>query len=502
MRQIANFTVEDQPIARGGMGQIFKGRDQNGQVVAIKEILPEFANDYSILSRIEKEVEFLLKVDHPSIVKLYSAFRDNVTQNYYIVMEMVEGENIEQYITRHGAMPEETAVGLMLKILDALQCVHNAHIVHRDIKPSNIMIRPDGNICLLDFGVAKDMDGNGPGTIVGSVIGTSGYMSPEQADGYSINFRSDIYSLGCVFYYMLTGHHAFSTLASDFETKDAILKNEFPRLSKYKKGLSQALQPILDKATDKNMMQRYQNCYEFMAALRNGTHISTANESTPQVLISVGREMCDIIINDSARKISRHHADIELKEFTGGKYYVFTDRSANGTVVNRQVLRKDSVNIPANGKAPEIYLAGVPDGKLDWNTVVSELDKRARAIESAALDDSNTDVAGKPSGCEVNSNTNSNSNSNSNSYSSNVSEINSNPEYVPEDATVLLILAYIFALGGGFLGIIFGVIIYCLKVEDTNGHREYKYKDSHRTMGLIATIISIISIILWSYLLI
>lgn len=94
MRQIANFTVEDQPIARGGMGQIFKGRDQNGQIVAIKEILPEFANDWTILSRIEKEVEFLLKVDHPSIVKLYSAFRDNATQNYYIVMEMVEGENI------------------------------------------------------------------------------------------------------------------------------------------------------------------------------------------------------------------------------------------------------------------------------------------------------------------------------------------------------------------------------------------------------------------------
>ncbi|WP_308224772.1 protein kinase [uncultured Prevotella sp.] len=485
MRQIANFTVEDQPIARGGMGQIFKGRDQNGQIIAIKEILPEFANDWTILSRIEKEVEFLLKVDHPSIVKLYSAFRDNATQNYYIVMEMVEGENIEQYVTRNGAMPEEMAVSLMLKILDALQCVHNAHIVHRDIKPSNIMIRPNGNICLLDFGVAKDMDGNGPGTIVGSVIGTSGYMSPEQADGYSINFRSDIYSLGCVFYYMLTGHHAFSTLASDFETRDAILKNEFPRLSKYKKGLSDVLQPILDKATDKNMMQRYQNCYEFMAALRNGTHISTANETSPQVLISVGREMCDIIINDSARKISRHHADIELKEFTGGKYYVFTDRSANGTIINRQVLRKNSVNIPANGKAPEIYLAGVPDGHLDWNMVVAELDKRARAIEIAAIDDNKTEIV-KEEGLADPS-----------LKPSVVKDPDPNNEYEPKDATVMLIFAYLFAVGGGFLGIILGISVKCQKVVDDNGDKVYKYKSSHRTLGAIAAVIGAISCIVW-----
>lgn len=302
MRQVANYTIEDTPIARGGMGQIFRGRDSQGKIVAIKEILPEFANDWAILSRIEKEVEFLLKVNHPSIVKLYAAFRDDATQNYYIVMELVEGLNIEQYVTKHGAIPEQQAVELMLKILDALQCVHNAHIVHRDIKPSNIMIRPGGNVCLLDFGVAKDMDNTNSSTIVGSIIGTNGYMSPEQADGFSINFRSDIYSLGCVFYYMLTGHHAFNTLASEFETKDAILNNEFPRLSKYKSGLSDILQKVLDKATNKNMMLRYQNCYEFMAALSNGTHVSHTGTQNAPIMISIGREMCDIIINDADRK--------------------------------------------------------------------------------------------------------------------------------------------------------------------------------------------------------
>lgn len=479
MRQIANYTIEDTPIARGGMGQIFRGRDNQGKIVAIKEILPEFASDWAILSRIEKEVEFLLKVNHPSIVKLYAAFRDDATQNYYIVMELVEGLNIEQYVTKHGAIPEQQAVELMLKILDALQCVHNAHIVHRDIKPSNIMIRPDGNVCLLDFGVAKDMDNNNGSTIPGSIIGTSGYMSPEQADGFSINFRSDIYSLGCVFYYMLTGHHAFNTLASEFETANAILNNEFPRLSKYKSGLSDILQRILDKATNKNMMLRYQNCYEFMAALSNGTHVSHTGTLAP-VLISIGREMCDIIINDADRKISRHHADVELKEFTGGKYYVFTDCSANGTVVNRKPLRKSSISIPANDPAPEIYLAGVVDGHLDLDKVVDELNKRAQAAQEVA-NEPKTEILEKPKSSSL--------------------EDKPKPEYQyePDEATGWLVTAFIFAVLLPFFGIAFGVMVWSQKIKLDNGSKVYKYKETHRYLGLVATVVAIISVFIWKF---
>lgn len=479
MRQIANYTIEDTPIARGGMGQIFRGRDGQGKIVAIKEILPEYASDWAILSRIEKEVEFLLKVNHPSIVKLYAAFRDDATQNYYIVMELVEGLNIEQYVTKHGAIPEQQAVELMLKILDALQCVHNAHIVHRDIKPSNIMIRPDGNVCLLDFGVAKDMDNNNGSTIPGSIIGTNGYMSPEQADGFSINFRSDIYSLGCVFYYMLTGHHAFNTLASEFETANAILNNEFPRLSKYKSGLSDILQRILDKATNKNMMLRYQNCYEFMAALSNGTHVSHTGTLAP-VLISIGREMCDIIINDADRKISRHHADVELKEFTGGKYYVFTDCSANGTVVNRKPLRKSSISIPANDSAPEIYLAGVVDGHLDWDKVVDELNKRAQAAQEVA-NEPKTEILEKPKSSSL--------------------EDKPKPEYQyePDEATGWLVTAFIFAVLLPFFGIAFGVMVWSQKIKLDNGSKVYKYKETHRYLGLVATVVAIISVFIWKF---
>lgn len=496
MRQIANYIVEDEPIARGGMGRIYRGRDPQGHIVAIKEILPEFATDWSIINRIEMEVKFLVRIDHPSIVKLYSAFRDEQTQCYYIVMELVEGMNIEQYVMKNGPMPEQQAVEMMLKILDALQCVHNEHIVHRDIKPSNIMIRPNGDICLLDFGIAKDLDSNGNNTVPGSVLGTNGYMSPEQAAGYSINYRSDIYAVGCVFFYMLTGHHAFNVLSNEFETKDNIIKSEFPRLSKYKKGLSNVLQEILDRATAKNMMQRYQSCYEFMSALSNGTNIGHTTSSNMPVKISVGREMCDIIINDSARKISRHHADIELKLFTGGTYYIFTDCSSNGTIVNGKLVKRTTINIPASAPPPEIYLAGVIEGHLDWKKVDEELRKRAHAqqetekTEEAEETDSSVITVvknkeeEKPGSQEVKPVKN--------------TQGEAAPKYIEKDATGLLIASYIFAILGGLLGIIFGCAVAMGKVEMFNGDKVYKYKLQHRKLGWGAVALSVVSIIVWN----
>lgn len=486
MRRIANFSVDDEPIAKGGMGQIFKGKDEYGHTIAVKEILPEFANDWSIIDRIEKEVEFLSKVDHPSIVKMHAAFKDPSTDCYYIVMEYVEGLNIEQYVSRNGSMPADKAVDLMVKILDAMQCVHNAHIIHRDLKPSNIMIRDNGTICLLDFGVAKDVEPtNGRSmTIMGSVIGTTGYMSPEQADGYAIDYRSDIYALGCVFYYMLTGHHAYNTLASEFETKDAILNTEFPRLSKYKQGLPDELQRILDKATAKNMTMRYSSCYEFMSDMRNGTHVSNPGHGMIPLRVSIGRDMCDITMSDSERKISRHHADIELIEHTGGKYYVLTDCSSNGTVVNNKVLNRKSVNIKAGGPYPEVYLAGVAEGRLDWTRVIDEMDKKRKSVY--AVDDSDTDT-----------------NTDKHEIISPLNPVKMTPteeessDSLEESATGWLIAAYVFAILGGLLGIIFGMMVAMKKTQLYDGSKIYVYKKSDRTLGIIAAVIAAISFIVW-----
>lgn len=499
MRRLANYLVEDEPLARGGMGQIFRGRDDRGNEVAIKEILPEFACDLAIISRIEKEVEFLVKIDHPSIVKLYSAFRDQNTQSYYIVMEMVDGVNLEQYVMRNGAISPDKATELMIKILDAMQCVHQAHIVHRDIKPSNIMLRNDGNVCLLDFGVAKDLDSRYTHTIDGSVIGTNGYMSPEQAEGYSISYRSDIYSLGCVFYYMLTGHHAFNTLSSEFETADAIITKDFPKLSKYKKGLPEILQKVLDKATAKNMMQRYNSCQEFISALSNGTYVSTSGSSASSAMITVGREKCDIILLDRERKISRHHADIELKVFTGGRYYLFTDVSSNGTWVNGKLIRKESVSIPVGGPAPEILLAGVTEGRLNWNEVVARL--KLMQEMSNVTDPLQPDNGWSTGEVEVvkeeepeKKSTDAQVMSSDLQDSSDIKE----EEDEGESATGLLIAGAICGVLGGLLGLVLGVTVLTSKTKDIEGNKIYKYQENHRKWAWGVVALSIASYFIWT----
>lgn len=375
MKKISIYQVEDEPIGSGGMGRVLRGTDPQGRQVAIKEILPEFAYDFEIRTRTEREVELLQQLNSDSIVKVYDQFPSG--DNFYIVMEYVDGLNIEQYVQKYGAIPYERAVRLMVEILEAMQVVHEKRFVHRDLKPSNIMIRRNERICILDFGIAKDMGGKGGGTVIGTVIGSDGYMSPEQADGFSVDHRADIYALGCVLYFMLTGHHAYDTLASDLETRQNIANTPFPRLSKHsKKSFPAKLQGILDHATDKNMMKRYQSCREFRKDLEtllpNGIrpHTIISANKTEDIFITVGREGCDLLIDDKQMKVSRSHIDITYRLFTGGHFYVITDHSANGTLVNGKHLgRGETVNIAADGEAPEVFLACDKNYPLDWEKV-------------------------------------------------------------------------------------------------------------------------------------
>jgi len=393
MKTISIYQVEDTPIGAGGMGRVLKGSDPQGRQIAIKEILPEFASDFEIRTRTEREVEILQILNNTEgIVKVYDQFPLN--NNFYIVMEYVDGVNIETYVQKYGAIPYERAVRYMTQILEIMQSVHEKEIVHRDMKPSNIMIRNDEHICILDFGIAKDMGGQGGGTVIGTIIGSDGYMSPEQADGFSIDHRADIYALGCVFYFMLTGHHAYNTLSSDFETRTNIAKTPFPKLSKHsKKAFPAKLQDILDHATDKNMMKRYQSCREFRKDLENllpsvsRSHTVVSKKKADNIFITVGREGCDIIIDDPLMKVSRNHLDIAYKQFTGGRYYVVTDHSSNGTLVNgKKISRNESENIPADGTVPQIYLACDENYLVKWDEVLRLLSEKIKERSDSADD--------------------------------------------------------------------------------------------------------------------
>lgn len=389
MNKISKYQIEDTPLGIGGMGKVWRGVDPNGRPVAIKEILPEFVSDLEIRTRTEREVKMLRNLNNNSIVKVYDEFP--LDGNFYIVMELVEGLNVEQYVQKNGPIPCERALKFMAKVLEAMQFVHENNYVHRDLKPSNIMIRKDDeNICVLDFGIAKDMSTKAGATVFGTIIGSDGYMSPEQADGYSIDKRADIYALGCVLFFMLTGQHAYPTLSSDYETRQNIATKPFPKLKDHcRETFPPGLQDILDHATDRNMMKRYQTCREFSQAIQitmpsKDSHNTVRVNKTEDVCITVGREKCDITIDDPT--VSRRHLYISFKQFTGGRYYVITDQSANGTLVNGNRLNQnDQETIPAEGPSPRVCLACDEKLELDWEEVRTMIADKLQASSAAGV---------------------------------------------------------------------------------------------------------------------
>lgn len=378
--RISIYDVEDTPLAKGGMGAIYKGTDPSGRLVAIKKILAQYVLNTDIRARFHQEVEILNRLDHPNIVKMFASFE--IDGDIYLVMEFVKGRTLEEIIRKEGALDEQRAIGIMSDVLKALAHVHQNGIVHRDLKPSNIMVRDNGTVCLLDFGIAKDI--NGKGLTVGQLtIGTTGYMSPEQAEGLNIDGRSDIYSLGCVLYYLLTGRNAVNQQQNDHAVRIEIITTDIPDIRKFRPDISQHLYSVLKRATDKNMLRRFQSCDEFRQALQEPLHAATViNASSPGVavpagmVVSVGRENCTLNISDPRTVVSRHHADIDIVSQNGHPHFRFTDRSANGTTVEGRRIHNESVILgPADtsGARPEIYLAGsVP---LPWDDVLRLFNK-------------------------------------------------------------------------------------------------------------------------------
>jgi len=209
-------------IGKGGMGEVWKARDPRlGRDVAIKVSAEQFTD------RFEREARAIAALNHPNICTLF-----DVGPNY-LVMELVTGPTLADRI-RQGPIPLEEALGIAKQIADALEAAHEKNIVHRDLKPANVKIRPDGSVKVLDFGLAKAGDAQEvtpdsptmmPGTLTGMILGTAGYMSPEQARGQDVDKRADIWAFGIVLYEMVTGKRLFDG-ATVSDSLAAILKEE------------------------------------------------------------------------------------------------------------------------------------------------------------------------------------------------------------------------------------------------------------------------------------
>ncbi len=218
--RLAHYDIAEK-IGVGGMGEVYRARDTKlGRDVALKFLPDSFAGDPERLGRFDREAKVLASLNHPNIAAIYGLEQSGARR--FLVLELVEGEDLAQRI-RRGPIPVEDTLPLARQICDALENAHEQGVIHRDLKPANIKVDPDGKVKVLDFGLAKALEGapadpalsQSPtiitgGTIQGVILGTAAYMSPEQARGRRIDRRADIFAFGCVLYEMLSGKQAFA----------------------------------------------------------------------------------------------------------------------------------------------------------------------------------------------------------------------------------------------------------------------------------------------------
>jgi Tol biopolymer transport system component len=253
------------PLGAGGMGEVYRARDTKlGRDVAIKTLPPALASDKERLARFEREAQLLAVLNHPHIAAVYGL--DVHDGTLYLAMELVEGETLEQKL-KAGALPVEEALRLALQVAEALEAAHGKGVVHRDLKPANIMVTAEDRVKVLDFGLAKAFSGDpedgtpahSPAlslamTQQGLVLGTAGYMSPEQASGQTADQRADIWSFGVVLYEMLTGLPLFSGESVPHVLAD-VLKTE-PDWRRLPKNLHPRLKLLLERCLTKRPRDR------------------------------------------------------------------------------------------------------------------------------------------------------------------------------------------------------------------------------------------------------
>ena len=249
-------------LGRGGMAEVHRGRDLRlGREVAVKVLRSDLARDPSFQVRFRREAQASASLNHPAIVAVYDTGEDRTATGAtpYIVMEYVEGETLRDVLRREGRLSPERAMSLSADVCGALDFSHRNGIVHRDVKPGNVMITPQGTVKVMDFGIARAVsDSAATMTSTAAVIGTAQYLSPEQARGESVDARSDVYSMGCMLYELVTGAPPFT---GDSPVSVAYQHvREDPKLpSSINPVIPAELDSILLKAMSKNPANRYQS---------------------------------------------------------------------------------------------------------------------------------------------------------------------------------------------------------------------------------------------------
>lgn len=277
---IQNYEVVRQ-IGVGGMGEVWLGRHKLiGREVAIKSLHKQLVQKESIRLRFKNEAATLARLQHPNVVALLDYHEDD--EGVYLIMEYVEGMPLDEYIEqKSGPIPEPLLSQLFVQILAGVQYAHSKKIVHRDIKPSNFLITKDNNLKILDFGIAKLLDQSDHKlTKTGTAMGTVLYMSPEQVKGETVDHRSDIYSLGVTLFQMATGQCPYDKFTTEFYVYDQIVNHSLPNSKSIYPGVSDHIQFLIQRATEKNPVHRFQSSKDFSEALGNPPGPSSPGNET------------------------------------------------------------------------------------------------------------------------------------------------------------------------------------------------------------------------------
>jgi serine/threonine-protein kinase len=263
----------DQKIGSGGMSTVYQALDPTlERWVAIKLMHRDISSDPDQLERFRREARAVAQLNHPHVVTVIDAGEDDGAP--FIVFEYVEGETLKDRIRRQGRLPVSEAVAYAIEIGRALECAHMNRLVHRDVKPQNVLIDPDGRAKVTDFGIARSLEAHGL-TATGRVLGTTDYVSPEQALGHEVTPQSDIYSLGVVLYEMLTGEPPFRA-ESQVAVAMKHVREPLPDVQRLRPEISAALAAVVERATAKETANRYQSVGELVHDLEEVLAIEAA----------------------------------------------------------------------------------------------------------------------------------------------------------------------------------------------------------------------------------
>jgi serine/threonine-protein kinase len=270
-------------IGRGGMGVVYKAIDKEiSRVVALKIIRPELSSDEAMIEQFKRELILAREISHEHVIRIHDLGEERGIR--YISMKYIEGTNLGDLLTATGRLSGERVISIAKQICSALDAAHRKGVIHRDLKPQNIMIDRGGDVHVMDFGIARSVESSEV-PVAGTVSGTPSYMSPEQAQGKAGDARSDIYSLGCILYEMLTGRKVFES-----RTADGLMAQHIGEVPTPPSGLNPAVTPALDglilKTLEKHPDRRFQSANDLCAALQGvpaADHTPVASSDTVSI---------------------------------------------------------------------------------------------------------------------------------------------------------------------------------------------------------------------------